>query len=147
VKKYGSAAGARTLRKVCASLAAYDRIISSAAGSALISPRTVLIITGKKTSTATIIIFETGLVTPNQLFMIGAKATIGIAFAAMAKGIRALRAKTKRAVSSATSTPPTKPIANPPTASMSVLKPAWLSRGHCSSKVAPMSVGGGRRKR
>ena len=37
--------------------------------------------TGKKTSTAAIIILDSGLSTPNQLFMIGAKAMIGIALA------------------------------------------------------------------
>lgn len=42
---------------------------------------------GKNTMMATIAIFEAGLVSPNQLFMIGAKAMIGTLLAAMAKGI------------------------------------------------------------
>ena len=44
----------------------------------------MLIITGKKQSTAAIAIFENGFSKPNQLFMIGANAMIGIAFAATA---------------------------------------------------------------
>ena len=42
-----------------------------------------LTITGKNTSSAAIIILESGLRVPNQLFMIGAKAMIGIALAAI----------------------------------------------------------------
>ena len=41
--------------------------------------------TGKKTRTATIIILDSGLSTPNQLFMSGAKAMIGTALAPIAK--------------------------------------------------------------
>ncbi len=45
----------------------------------------MLTITGKKQSTAAIAIFEKSwLSTPNQLFVIGAKAMIGIALAAIA---------------------------------------------------------------
>ena len=45
---------------------------------------------------------------------------IGIALAATASGSRAARALTQRAVAKATTTPPTVPIASPPTASMRV---------------------------
>ena len=44
---------------------------------------------GKKQSTAAIDIFEIGLSRPNQSFVIGAKAMIGTAFAAIANGISA----------------------------------------------------------
>ena len=46
--------------------------------------------TGKKQSTAAITIFESGLSSPNQLFVIGAKAMIGIALAAIMYGISAV---------------------------------------------------------
>ena len=59
--------------------------------------------TGKNTSTAAIIIFESGLRTPNQLFMSGANAMIGTAPAAMASGRSAARALAQRAVANATS--------------------------------------------
>ena len=45
--------------------------------------------TGKKQSAAAITIFESGLRSPNQLFVIGAKAMIGIALAAIMYGISA----------------------------------------------------------
>ena len=50
----------------------------------------MLIITGKKQSTAAIAIFENGFKRPNQSFMIGAKAMIGIALAATANGMKAV---------------------------------------------------------
>src|SRR6188474_2608539 len=78
VKKYGNAVGTRTFRNTSLSLAAYERISSSVAALALVRPRTVLIMTGKNTSIATIIILLRGLVSPNQLFMMGANATIGM---------------------------------------------------------------------
>ena len=86
VKKYGSALGMRSTRRIVPSDAAYERISSSAAGSTWVSPRVTLTTTGKNTSTATIIIFDSGLRTPNQLFMSGAKAMIGTALAPMASG-------------------------------------------------------------
>jgi len=49
-----------------------------------------LIRTGKKQSTAAIAIFEKMFSRPNQLFMIGAKAMIGIALAATANGMKAV---------------------------------------------------------
>ncbi len=79
--------------------------------------------TGKNTSTAAIIIFESGLRTPNQLFMRGAIAMIGTAPAAMASGRSAARALAQRAVANATSTPATVPMTSPPRASNSV---AWV---------------------
>ncbi len=39
----------------------------------------MLIITGKKTMTATTVIFETGLVIPNHWLVMGARAMIGAA--------------------------------------------------------------------
>ena len=61
--------------------------------------------TGKNTRTAAIIIFESGLRTPNQLFMSGANAMIGMAPAAMASGNSASRADSQRAEANATSDP------------------------------------------
>ena len=75
---YGSAFGIRTRRNNVTRPAAYERISSIDEGWTDVSPRSVLIITGKKQSTAAIAIFENGLSGPNQLFMIGAKAMIGI---------------------------------------------------------------------
>ena len=57
--------------------------------------------TGKKQSTAAIVIFDHGLRTPNHAFVIGAKAMIGIAFAAIMYGISALPSGRQRASTSA----------------------------------------------
>ena len=46
----------------------------------------MLIITGKKTITATTVIFDSGLVIPNHWLVIGARAMIGAALTATAKG-------------------------------------------------------------
>jgi hypothetical protein len=120
VKKYGKAFGILTRRRTDDSDAAYERISSRAAGSTWVSPRVTLTRTGKKTRTATIIIFDSGLSTPNQLFMSGAKAMIGTALAPIARGSSSSRAVTKRAVRSATTTPAVVPMASPPNASMRV---------------------------
>ena len=58
--------------------------------------------TGKKQSTAAIAIFEP-LSIPNQAIAIGAKAMIGMAFAAMKYGISAVPSGRKRASRSAAS--------------------------------------------
>ena len=76
-----------------------------------------LIITGKKTSSAAIIILLTGLRTPNQLLRIGAMAMIGTALLAMATGRRTSRAVTQRDVAKATRMPPMVPRTSPPSAS------------------------------
>jgi hypothetical protein len=46
-KRYGSAAGTRSFQRILHELAAYERMSSSARGSADCSPRSVLIVTGK----------------------------------------------------------------------------------------------------
>src|SRR6476620_5552238 len=97
VNQYGSAFGARSLASVWLSLAAYDERSSRAAGSTLVSPRTVLTITGKKTITATIVTRGRRLSGPNQLRVIGANAMIGIVLAPMAIGSRTSRALAQRA--------------------------------------------------
>src|SRR5581483_337713 len=84
LKMKGSAVGSRTLRKISNSLAAYERINSSAEASAEVRPRTVLIMVGKKVRMTTIATFDSGLSTPNQAFVIGAKAMIGTEFTAIA---------------------------------------------------------------
>src|SRR5712691_4204705 len=84
VNMCGSAFGIRTRLKRESRPAAYDCISSIDDGWTEVRPRNVLIITGKKQSTAAIAIFENGLSKPNQLFMIGANAMIGIALAATA---------------------------------------------------------------
>ena len=73
----------------------------STTGARDVSPRSVLTIVGKKQRTAAIAIFEKGLRSPNQLFVIGANAMIGIAFAAIANGISAMPRVRKRARTSA----------------------------------------------
>src|SRR5919106_1917077 len=90
---------------------------SSAAGSAAMRPRVTLTMTGKYTSTAAIIILLNGLSAPNQLFMSGANAMIGIAPAAMPSGISVSLAVAQRAVRNAVRTAATVPMASPPTAS------------------------------
>src|SRR5215212_1736093 len=88
-KRYGSEFGIRTRRKISTSPAAYDRISSIDDGRTLVNPRSVFTSTGKKQSTAAITIFDSGFRRPNQLFVIGANAMIGIAFAAIMYGISA----------------------------------------------------------
>src|SRR3954464_3101444 len=86
VKRYGSAVGTRTSRNTVNSPTAYDRISSSCDGLTDRSPRTTFTKTGKKQRTAAITIFDgfpSGL---NHALVIGAKAMIGIAFAAIAYG-------------------------------------------------------------
>src|SRR5262245_32057932 len=83
-KMNGSAFGIRTRLKISHSPHAYERISSIELGRTDVRPRSVFTKTGKKQSTAAITIFESGLRAPNQLFVIGAKAMIGIAFAAIA---------------------------------------------------------------
>ncbi len=78
--------------------------------------------TGKNTRTAAIIILASGLSTPNQLFMSGAKAMIGMAPAATASGSSASLADSQRAEANATATPATVPRMNPPTASIRVAR-------------------------
>ena len=120
VKKNGMALGIRTLRSTWAWVAAYECISSSAAGSTAVRPRTRLIITGKKTITVTIAMRDTGLSELNQLLVIGAKAMIGIEFAAIAIGRRASRAVSQRDVARATTVPRATPMARPPRASVAV---------------------------
>ena len=64
--------------------------------------------TGKNTRTAAIIIFESGLSVPNQLFMSGANATIGIGVGGdRERHQRRARAEMNRAVINAAPTPAT----------------------------------------
>src|SRR5712692_6243936 len=86
VKMYGSAFGTRTFAKIAISPAAYERMSSSDAGSMSVRPRSVLIMIGKNTRTATTIIFYCGFRERSDLSMIGAKAMIGTEFAAIANG-------------------------------------------------------------
>src|SRR4030088_3461210 len=102
VKMYGRAFGMRTSRKTSSSRVAYERMSSSDAGSTRVRPRSVLIMIGKNTSTATTIIFESGFKMPNQLFMMGANAMIGPEFAAIANGSNTRLAATQRAVANPT---------------------------------------------
>ena len=105
VNQYGRAFGTRSLPSICESPAAYDDISSSAAGSTLVRPRTVLTITGKKHISATIVIRGRRLSGPNQLSVIGAKAMIGIVLAPIATGSRTSRAVAQRAVASPATVP------------------------------------------
>ena len=83
-KMYGSELGIRTRRNVPPHFAAYERMSSIDDGCTDVSPRRVFTRTGKKQSTAAMTIFEAGFSRPNQLFVIGANAMIGIALAAIA---------------------------------------------------------------
>jgi hypothetical protein len=84
VKRYGSDAGARSFQRIDHRLAAYDRISSTARGSAEVRPRSVLIATGKKvryaaiTATAPQPASGSGSFGLIQITTIGATARIGI---------------------------------------------------------------------
>jgi hypothetical protein len=105
-----------------------------------------LIITGKKTMTATIIILDSGLSIPNQLLSIGAKAIIGTELAAMATGIKLSLAVVQRAVAKATPTPNVLPMKNPPSASFVVNQPTWMSKSKSSVNVPAILLGAGSKK-
>src|SRR5436190_1972797 len=97
VKMKGSAVGKRTRRKMATSPAAYDLMSSIDAGRTEVRPRTVLTKTGKKQRTAAIAIFDVLPNGPNHAFVIGAKAMIGTALAAIAYGISARPRRRERA--------------------------------------------------
>ena len=77
-------------------------------------------ITGKKTRIAAIAIFDVFSSGPNHWFVIGAKAMIGTALAAIANGISARPRLRKRASTIAESTASVLPIRKPPSASVKV---------------------------
>ncbi len=85
--------------------------------------------TGKKQSTAAIVIFDHGLRIPNHAFVIGANAMIGIAFAAIMYGIKASPNGRHRARTSAATKAAALPITNPPNASLNVI--------HAASAISP----------
>src|SRR5579864_83188 len=101
----------RTRLKISSSPAAYECISSIDDGRTDVSPRSVFTSTGKKHSTAAITIFENFENGENQASVIGAKAMIGIAFAAIAYGIRAPPTRRQRARASATTSARPQPIA------------------------------------
>ena len=81
--------------------------------------------TGKKQRTAAIAIFELFVSPPpNHWFVIGAKAMIGIAFAATAYGSSAVPSGRQRASTRANRIAIPEPITNPPSASWNVYHPA-----------------------
>src|SRR5258708_35235775 len=113
LKIKGNAAGKRNLRKISNSLAASDRINSSEAGSTEVSPRTVLIIVGKKVRIATMMILDVGLTIPNHAFVMGAKAIIGMELTAIAYGKTVLLNPAKRAEIRPNTTPAPQPMPKP----------------------------------
>src|SRR6266566_647247 len=145
VNQYGRAFGTRSLPRVWDSLAAYDERSSRAAGSTFVRPRTVLIITGKKTITATIVSRGRMLSGPNQFRVIGAKAMIGIELAPTATGIRSSRAVAHRAVASPLRVPSATPTSRPPTASVPVKRTPFARVGHSDARLAAMTLGLGTR--
>src|SRR6185369_17295028 len=96
VKKYGSALGIRSLRRIWPSDAAEARISSIAESSTWLSPRATLTSIGKKTSRITIAILANGFRIPNQIDMIGAAAMIGTALAPIAIGRTVSRTRAQR---------------------------------------------------
>src|SRR5919199_1217548 len=147
VKMYGSAFGKRTRRKISSSPAAYERISSIDDGRTDVSPRIVFTSTGKKQSTAAIAIFDDLFSGENHAFVIGAKAMIGTAFAAIAYGITALRSGFHRARTTPTRIASALPITNPPSASWNVNQPALQSVWRSSQKAEAICVGFGSRNR
>ena len=106
------------------SLAAYERISSIDRGLTDVRPRSVFTITGKKQRTAAIAIFEKGFSSPNQLFVIGANAMIGIALAATANGIKRVgRARGSAPGAIAARMPRPEPEREPAGASLKVYSP------------------------
>ena len=91
--------------------------------------------TGKKQSTAAIAIFDVLPNGPNHAFVIGAKAMIGIALAAIAYGWSARPSRRQRASTSATRIPSPQPISQPPSASWNVNQPPWSSSPRLSQKL------------
>src|SRR4051812_27090283 len=141
----GNAVGARTFRKIVSSPAAYERISSIDDGRTLVRPRSAFTITGKKHSTAATAIFELGESGSNQALKIGAKAMIGIAFAAIAIGMSARPSDWKRPTTTAKAIPADEPITNPQNASLNVYQPALQSESRCSKNVRTISDGRGSR--
>src|SRR5207244_1612535 len=92
-----------------------------------VRPRSVFTSTGKTQSTAAIAIFDDLLSGENHAFVIGAKAMIGTAFAAIAYGISALPSGRQRASTSATTIARPLPMTKPPSASWNVNQPALHS--------------------
>src|SRR5436190_24033939 len=145
VKMKGSAVGKRTRRKIATSPAAYDLMSSIDAGRTEVRPRTVLTKTGKKQRTAAIAIFDVLPNGPNHAFVIGAKAMIGTALAAIAYGISARPRRCQRASTIATRIPSPQPIAQPPSASWNVNQPPWRSSLRLSQKLPAIALGCGAR--
>ena len=100
--------------------------------------------TGKKTSATTTAWFERGDNSPNQALKIGAKATMGTAFTATARGVSVwlavLNAVTNRAAATPSNTPATRPVTtmNPVT-----LVAVWIA-AEFSAAAPAISEGGGR---
>ena len=116
-------------------------------GSTEVSPRRAFTSTGKKHSTAAITIFDHGLRRPNQAFVIGAKAMIGIALAAIAYGMKALPTRFHRESTSATTSATAQPSAKPATASLNVNQPALQSSPRWCQKVLVTAENRGSRNR
>ena len=123
--------------------------MSSSADAPPDSPRVTLAITGKNTSTAAIIIFESGLSVPNQLFMSGANATIGDGVRRDRQRHERVARAMNRAVMRAAPRPAEVPMTSPPRPRRS--SPAMRSS---ASRVAvpviverpPIAEGRGKRK-
>src|SRR3954451_4048806 len=144
-KTNGSDAGRRTPRYSDHWPAAYERISSIDSGRTEVSPRSVLTSTGKKHSTAAMVIFDQGLSVPNHAFVIGAKAMIGIAFAAIMYGISAEPSGRQRESARAERKASELPIANPATASFSVIQARSSSRSRLSPNAVTRWESGGSR--
>src|ERR671910_2761005 len=105
-KRYGIAAGTRSFQKTDHSRAAYDRISSTAAGSAERNPRTVLTVTGKNVRYAAITdtriqsfgVQPAMLTLPRPTTTMGASARIGIVWDATTYGMTPRCRTPKRAI-------------------------------------------------
>ncbi len=101
--------------------------------------------TGKKQSTPAIAHFECGLRTPNQAFVIGANAMIGIALAAIAYGMTPSPTRFHRASAIATTIAEPEPKTKPPSASLNVYQPECTSTCRLSQNVVAIADGRGSR--
>src|SRR5262249_5991851 len=136
-----------TSRKTVNSPASYDRISSICDGFTERRPRTTFTNTGKKQSTAAMTILDVFVSGSNHAFVIGAKAMIGIAFAAIAYGRNAVPSSFQRATITAKTAPAVQPIAKPPSASWKVNQPSCQSWPWLSLNDVQIVLGAGRRNR
>ena len=110
-------------------------------GAPAVSPRAVLMNTGKNITTATTAWLDRGERLPNHALAIGASAMIGIALSAAASGVTVSSAVRKRVVTSAATTPTMTPSARPDSTTNPVRRSAVTIAGRCSTRLSRIARG------